>query len=126
LDVKLEASDHIVSGDREHLQNVFSNLLDNAIKYTLNEPYIKIRTKNTTGGITIDLEDNGIGIRKEHQKHIFKKLYRVPTGNIHESRGFGIGLYYVKAVIVHHKGNITLKSELGKGSLFTIYLPFKH
>jgi len=126
LDVNLEASDHIVIGDREHLQNVFSNLVDNAINYTLNEPHLKIRTRNAPGGILIDVEDNGIGIRKEHQKYIFKKLFRVPTGNIHESRGFGIGLYYVKAVIDHHKGSITLKSQLGKGSLFTIYLPFKH
>ena len=102
MDVKLEANDHQIIGDREHLQNVFSNLLDNAIKYTFSDPRIKIRSRNTPGGIIIDVEDNGIGIKKEHQKYIFKKLYRVPTGNIHESRGFGIGLYYVKAVVDHH------------------------
>ncbi len=126
MEVKLEAKDHFIIGDKEHLQNVFSNLVDNAIKYTLVNPKINILTRNIHGGIMIRVEDNGIGIRKEHQKYIFKKLYRVPTGNIHEARGFGIGLYYVKAVVDHHHGRIALNSQPGAGSTFNIYLPFKN
>lgn len=126
IEAKLEAKDHLIIGDKEHLQNVFSNLIDNAIKYTLVSPKIKILTWNVQGGIMVSVKDNGIGIRKEHQKHIFKKLYRIPTGNIHETRGFGIGLYYVKAVVDYHHGRISLNSEMGVGSSFNIYLPFKN
>lgn len=126
IEVQLEATDHFIIGDREHLQNVFSNLLDNAIKYSPIEPRIKIRSWNIHGGIMVRFEDNGIGIRKEHQKYIFKKLYRVPTGNIHEARGFGLGLYYVKTVLDHHKGHIGLNSKPGAGSVFNVFLPFKN
>jgi two-component system phosphate regulon sensor histidine kinase PhoR len=125
MEVNLEAKDHFIIGDREHLQNVFSNLIDNAIKYTPLYPQIKVRSWNIHGGIMVRVEDNGIGIRKEHQKYIFKKLFRVPTGNIHEARGFGIGLYYVKAVVDHHHGRISVNSQPGTGSSFNIYLPFK-
>lgn len=125
MKVALEAKEHFIIGDREHLQNIFSNLVDNAIKYSPVNPQIKIRTWNVPGGIMIRVEDNGIGIRKEYQKHIFKKLYRVPTGNIHEARGFGLGLYYVKTVVDHHNGRIGLNSQLGTGSSFNIFLPFK-
>jgi two-component system phosphate regulon sensor histidine kinase PhoR len=125
MKVALEAKEHFIIGDREHLQNIFSNLVDNAIKYSPVNPQIKIRTWNVPGGIMIRVEDNGIGIRKEYQKHIFKKLYRVPTGNIHEARGFGLGLYYVKTVVDHHNGRIGLNSQPGTGSSFNIFLPFK-
>lgn len=127
IDIKLqlEARDHFIIGDREHLQNVFSNLVDNAIKYSPIEPRIRIRSWNIHGGIMLRFEDNGIGIRKEHQKYIFKKLYRVPTGNIHEARGFGLGLYYVKTVVDYHNGRIGLNSQPGTGSTFNVFLPFK-
>lgn len=127
IDVKvmLEAKDYFIIGDREHLQNIISNLVDNAIKYSPVNPQIKIRTWNVFGGIMIRFEDNGIGIRKEYQKHVFKKLYRVPTGNIHEARGFGLGLYYVKTVVDHHNGRIGLNSQPGTGSSFNVFLPFK-
>jgi len=126
IEAKLEAKNHLIIGDKEHLQNVFSNLIDNSIKYTPVSPKIKILTWNVHGGIMVSVKDNGIGIRKEHQKYIFKKLYRIPTGNIHETRGFGIGLYYVKAVVDHHHGRIGLNSHPGAGSSFNIYLPFKN
>jgi two-component system phosphate regulon sensor histidine kinase PhoR len=125
MEVQLEAKDHFIIGDREHLQNVFSNLVDNAIKYSPLNPRIRIRSWNIHSGIMVRIEDNGIGIRKEHQKHIFKKLYRVPTGNIHEARGFGLGLYYVKTVVDHHHGRIGLNSQPGTGSIFNVFLPFK-
>lgn len=125
LEVDLKAKEHFVIGDREHLQNVFSNLVDNAIKYSPVKPMIKIHSWNVHGGIMIRIEDNGIGIRKEYQKYVFKKLYRVPTGNIHEARGFGLGLYYVKSVVDYHKGRIVLNSQPGTGSSFNVFLPFK-
>ena len=126
MKVKLDAENHFILGDKEHLQNVFYNLVDNAIKYTTKDPRIKIKSWNVNDGIMIRVEDNGIGIRKEHQKEIFKNLYRVPTGNIHEARGFGLGLYYVKMVIDHHNGSIGLNSQPGTGSSFNVFLPFKN
>ena len=83
-----------------------------------------IRTENTGNGIMITIEDNGIGISKSEQKKIFDKLYRVPTGNIHEVRGFGLGLNYVKAIVEEHHGKISLESEVNKGSTFRVFLPF--
>jgi len=126
MKVKLDAEDHFILGDKEHLQNVFYNLVDNAIKYTTKDPRINIKSWNVNDGIMIRVEDNGIGIRKEHQKEIFKNLYRVPTGNIHEARGFGLGLYYVKMVIDHHNGRIGLNSQPRTGSSFNVFLPFKN
>ena len=126
VEVKLDAANHFIMGDKEHLQNVFYNLVDNAIKYTKNDPMIKIKSWNVTGGIMIRVEDNGLGIRKEHQKAIFKNLYRVPTGNLYETRGFGLGLYYVKTVIDHHNGRVGLNSQPGTGSSFNVFLPFKN
>jgi len=126
LQVKLDAEDHFILGDKEHLQNVFYNLIDNALKYTTKNPKIKIKSWNVNNGVMIRVEDNGIGIRKEHQKEIFKNLYRVPTGNIYKTRGFGLGLYYVKTVIDHHNGRIGLNSQAGAGSSFNVFLPFKN
>jgi len=126
LQVKLDAEDHFILGDKEHLQNVFYNLIDNALKYTTKSPKIKIKSWNVNNGVMIRVEDNGIGIRKEHQKEIFKNLYRVPTGNIYKTRGFGLGLYYVKTVIDHHNGRIGLNSQAGAGSSFNVFLPFKN
>jgi two-component system phosphate regulon sensor histidine kinase PhoR len=118
------ASHSVLEGDRVHLTNLVYNLLDNANKYTPRKPVIRIHTENQPGGILLAIEDNGIGISKSEQKKIFDKLYRVPTGNIHEVRGFGLGLSYVKAIVEEHHGRISLESEVGKGTLFRIFLPF--
>lgn len=110
--------------DKMHITNVFSNLIDNANKYSPKKPEIKITTENYSDGVRIIIEDNGIGISKENQKKIFEKLYRIPTGNIHDVKGFGLGLSYVKAIVEKHGGKISIDSELKKGSNFIVYLPF--
>ena len=120
--VDLSAKSATVMADKFHLLNVFYNLLDNALKYSPTNPIIEISTRNHHEELIISFKDNGIGISHEHQKDIFKNLFRVPTGNIHEVRGFGLGLYYVKTVVEDHKGKILLKSEPNKGSTFDIYL----
>lgn len=123
---QLNAATSVIYADRMHFTNIVNNLIDNAAKYTPENPRIIITTKNIKSGILISFEDNGIGISHENQKNIFKKLYRVPTGNLHDVKGFGLGLYYVKTMVEEHGGNIKLHSELGKGSKFEIYLPFKY
>jgi two-component system phosphate regulon sensor histidine kinase PhoR len=120
----LNAQIPIIFADRVHTLNVFYNLMDNAIKYTPENPVIKIETWNNSKGIHIRISDNGIGIDLANQKDVFKNLYRVPTGDIHEVRGFGLGLYYVKTVVDYHHGNIQLNSELKKGASFDVFLPF--
>lgn len=116
----------VISGDRIHLTNLVYNLIDNAIKYSLTQPFVMIETQDIEGGILIKFIDHGIGINKENQKKIFDKLYRVPTGDIHDVKGFGLGLSYVKAIVDKHHGKISVESELQKGSTFTIELPFEH
>jgi two-component system phosphate regulon sensor histidine kinase PhoR len=123
VELDLQATRRTVVGDRLHLANVFYNLIDNAIKYSTVPPVVRISTRNTNGSITIDVEDNGIGIRADHQKKVFHKFYRVPTGNLHDVKGFGIGLNYVKLIVTAHKGKISLTSEPGKGSTFTLNVP---
>jgi two-component system phosphate regulon sensor histidine kinase PhoR len=118
-----EAEASFIMGDSMHLTNVVSNLIENAIKYTKQVPRIRIITRNEGGSITMSVSDNGIGIGKEDQKRIFDKFYRVPTGNVHNVKGFGLGLSYVKLIVEHHHGSISVKSELGKGSRFDIHLP---
>ena len=125
LNMSLKARNSVIFADRAHVMNMVSNLLDNAKKYSRKEPKISLTTENYKGGIKIIVEDNGIGISSDHQKNIFKKLYRVPTGNIHDVKGFGIGLYYTKTMAEAHGGYVQLQSELGKGSRFELYLPFK-
>jgi two-component system phosphate regulon sensor histidine kinase PhoR len=122
---ELNATEPIIMADRVHITNIFFNLIDNALKYSKENPIIKINTRNDHEGIFIAVEDNGIGISKENQKRIFDTMYRVPTGNIHNVKGFGLGLSYVKAVVEKHGGSIKVDSELGKGSTFTLFLPFK-
>ncbi|HEY9048657.1 MAG TPA: HAMP domain-containing sensor histidine kinase [Ohtaekwangia sp.] len=112
-----------IHADKLHITNVLANLLDNAVKYCKDEPEITIRTLRHDRGVVVEVQDNGIGISSEHHKRVFQKFYRVPTGNIHDVKGFGLGLSYVKTIIEAHGGNITLQSELGKGSLFRFYLP---
>jgi two-component system, OmpR family, phosphate regulon sensor histidine kinase PhoR len=119
------ASNPVLEGDKVHLTNLVYNLLDNANKYSPKKPVIRISTENTSSGILLTIEDKGMGISKSEQKKIFEKLYRVPTGNIHEVRGFGLGLSYVKATVDEHKGKISLESEVNKGSTFKVFLPFK-
>lgn len=112
-----------VSGDEVHLINVVQNLLDNANKYTPDQPLIRVETWNDKRGIYISIADNGIGMDRETQRRIFEKFYRLPKGNVHDVKGFGLGLSYVKAILDAHEGSITVKSQLKEGSRFIIYLP---
>ncbi|MEI7499634.1 MAG: HAMP domain-containing sensor histidine kinase [Bacteroidota bacterium] len=121
---RYKATNSQIEGDKVHVTNLVYNLLDNANKYSPKKPVIRIITENANNGIVITIEDNGIGIGKNEQKKIFEKLYRVPTGNIHEVRGFGLGLNYVKAIVEEHHGKISLESEVNKGSKFKVFLPF--
>ncbi|MCU0436043.1 MAG: HAMP domain-containing histidine kinase [Bacteroidia bacterium] len=120
----LNAAQFTLECDRTHVQNLIFNLLDNAIKYTPGQPLIRVSTVNSVSGIQLCVEDNGIGISRENQKKIFDKLYRVPTGNVHDVKGFGLGLSYVKAVAVKHGGDVFVESEPGHGSRFYVNLPF--
>ncbi|MDR1198054.1 MAG: HAMP domain-containing histidine kinase [Prevotellaceae bacterium] len=120
-----DAKDNTVVGDEMHLQQIISNLIDNALKYSKKNPVISIHTENKKDGIIITVTDNGIGIEKEYQKHIFEQFYRVPTGNIHTVKGSGLGLNYVKTIVEMHGGKINVESEKGNGSTFTIFLPIK-
>jgi len=119
----LEASQPTLKVDKLHFINVIFNLLDNAIKYNQNIPAIRIRTFNSEEKIFIEIKDNGMGISPEAQKKIFHRFYRVPTGNLHDIKGFGLGLSYVKLIIEAHKGKITVTSQPGNGSCFLIELP---
>ncbi|MBK7213270.1 MAG: HAMP domain-containing histidine kinase [Bacteroidales bacterium] len=123
IKMKLSASKQVLYADPMHLRNSISNLLDNACKYSPNKPSILIETSNSKAGTIIAVEDKGIGISQENQKHIFKKLYRVSTGNVHDVKGFGLGLYYVKTMVEAHGGWIRLKSELNRGSRFELFIP---
>jgi len=114
----------LVNADKEQFQIVISNLIDNAIKYCDKKPEIIIRTSNKGNYVIIEIEDNGIGIKPEHQKQIFEKYYRVPTGDLHNVKGFGIGLSTVKAIIESMNGDIDVHSKLGKGTKFIIKLAF--
>ena len=121
----LQAKQTKILGDKVQLANVISNLLDNAQKYSPNPPIITIHTKNTADTIAFSISDQGKGMTEEEQEKVFEKFYRVPTGNLHKVKGFGLGLSYAKAVIEQHEGHISLTSKLGKGSTFTVTLPLK-
>ena len=112
-----------VMGDRTHLTNIVLNLLDNANKYSPDAPNITLRTEYTDEAFNLTVQDKGIGMNKEQQKHIFQKFYRVPTGNRHDVKGFGLGLAYVQNMVEAHGGKIDVDSEPGKGSKFSITLP---
>jgi two-component system, OmpR family, phosphate regulon sensor histidine kinase PhoR len=123
LHSELNATDSHVKGDEVHLTNVIFNLLDNAMKYSKDNPDITVMTENKNEHIAITVKDKGIGIPKEHQSQIFDRFYRVPTGNVHNVKGFGLGLSYVKKVVDLHNGKIKLESAVNKGTMFSILLP---
>jgi len=120
------ATNGMVEVDRMHLVNVVQNLLDNANKYTPVRPQIIVSTRDAGNGLIFSIQDNGIGISKADQKKIFDKLYRVPEGNIHNFKGFGLGLSYVKTVVESHGGIVKLESEMKKGTRFEVFLPHYH
>jgi two-component system, OmpR family, phosphate regulon sensor histidine kinase PhoR len=122
----LKAESHVINADQVHITNVLSNLLDNAIKYSNRDPVIKVETADKGGFLLIIVSDNGIGISKSDQKRVFEKFYRVPTGNVHTVKGFGLGLSYVKMIIEEHGGYVDLESELYEGSTFKLYLPLNN
>tara|TARA_B100001121_G_scaffold310047_1_gene339238 strand:- start:1562 stop:2992 length:1431 start_codon:yes stop_codon:yes gene_type:complete len=116
------ALNKLIEADKFHITNVIYNLLDNSLKYTTNKPKVIISTRDIIGGIIIRVKDNGIGIDRDNHIQIFEKLFRVPTGNIHNVKGFGLGLSYVKSIIELHNGRIKVESKLGNGSTFLISL----
>nr|NQU92886.1 HAMP domain-containing histidine kinase [Bacteroidota bacterium] len=122
--LRLNAADRIIFADKTHLTNVFHNLLDNAGKYSNGRPEITVSTRSNKRGVHVSIEDKGIGMAPDQQKLIFKKFHRIPTGDLHDVKGFGIGLFYVETIIEAHGGNIGVKSEIGKGSSFSVFLPF--
>ena len=121
----LNAKNDSINADDAHIANLVSNLIDNAIKYAKEkEPLqLKITTHATTKHLVIQFEDNGIGMSKETTKRIFEKFYRAHTGNIHNVKGFGLGMSYVKTIADAHKAKVRVESILGKGSIFTIEFP---
>ena len=125
ISTQLDAEKYFIEGDLNHISNVINNLLDNANKYSPEKPEIIVSTCNKSNGIEITISDKGIGMTKEAKKRIFEKFYRVHTGNLHDVKGFGLGLAYVKAMVTAHKGSVDVKSELGKGSSFILLFPFK-
>lgn len=123
LHLDLNAANPVVRADRLHLTNILHNLIDNAVKYSRETPDIHIRLHNEGNSLALSVQDNGIGIPREHQKHVFDKFYRVPTGNVHNVKGFGLGLFYVKTMCKEHKWKIDLHSEPNKGTTITIRMP---
>jgi two-component system phosphate regulon sensor histidine kinase PhoR len=121
----MEAKDTMVFADEMHITNVVFNLMDNAVKYKRDDEPLRlaIRTWNEHEKLGISIQDNGIGIKKENLKRVFDRFYRVHTGNLHNVKGFGLGLAYVKKVIQDHHGTIRAESELGVGTKFIIVLP---
>lgn len=117
------AEKSIINGDEVHITNVIFNLLDNAVKYSKEVPEIKLTTENIDNQVVISVQDKGIGISKEHHAQIFDRFYRVPTGNIHNVKGFGLGLSYVKKIVDSHNAKIKVESALNKGTKFTIFFP---
>jgi signal transduction histidine kinase len=123
LEVRLDASDDVVLGDRVHLENVLHNLFDNAIKYSPDAPALRVSTENDNTQLRLIVRDRGVGIAPDQQERVFEKYYRVPTGNVHDVKGFGLGLSYVKLVVTSLGGTVHLTSKLGDGTEATISLP---
>lgn len=121
----LDADPPVVEGDQTHISSMIHNLLDNANKYSPERPEIEIKTRSTSRGVEVAIRDHGLGISREARKHIFDRFYRVHTGNLHDVKGFGLGLSYVKAMMDAHHGKVQVESEPGHGSTFTLFFPFK-
>ncbi len=124
IKTNFKAGRSIVRVDKFHMTNVFFNLLDNANKYTEEVPEILVTTENNQEGVFVSVKDNGIGISKANQHKVFENLYRISTGNVHNVKGFGLGLAYVKNIVELHNGEVSLKSEIKKGTTFTVFVPF--
>ncbi|MCU0410616.1 MAG: HAMP domain-containing histidine kinase, partial [Bacteroidales bacterium] len=120
----LDAERSVIAGDAEHLRNVIHNLLDNANKYSESAPEITVSTSSDDRGVIIVVEDKGKGMSRAVQSRVFERFYREATGNIHNVKGFGLGLHYAKAITDAHGGNISVESEPGKGSRFSVFLPY--
>jgi two-component system phosphate regulon sensor histidine kinase PhoR len=125
LTTDLQANQQQVEGDLTHVTNIIHNLMDNANKYSPEKPEILVATHNVKNGIEVIVSDKGVGLSAASKKLIFDKFYRVHTGNLHDVKGFGLGLSYVKAMMDAHNGSITVKSELNQGSSFILFFPFK-
>lgn len=125
LKVDLAATRDLVTGDELHLSNVLFNLVDNAIKYSNGKPHITIKTFNRGNNVVVSIADRGMGMTKDQQEKIFDQFYRIPTGNIHNVKGFGLGLSYVNDIIKRLNGKITVRSEKDKGTQFEVTLPLK-
>ncbi|TKG92356.1 HAMP domain-containing histidine kinase [Puteibacter caeruleilacunae] len=126
IESTLSATVSVVKGDDVHITNVLFNLIDNAVKYSKESPHIQISTENKKEFIVVSIKDNGIGIAKEHVGQIFERFYRVPTGNVHDVKGFGLGLSYVKKIVDAHSGVIKVESVLNKGTKFMLYFPLNN
>ncbi len=124
IETDLAAKNPVVTTDPTHFTNLVFNLLDNAIKYSSVEPFVRVKTVNNQQGVLLTVEDNGIGMTKAVQSRIFDKFYRLPSGNVHNIKGFGLGLSYVKAILDANGGTIRVSSEPGKGSRFVVFIPF--
>jgi len=123
VQVHLEAQPALIMGDELHLSNVVYNLIDNANKYSVGQPLISIRTRRAARGLILSISDQGIGMSKEQTRRIFDQFYRVPTGNLHDVKGFGLGLNYVQDIIHKMGGSIRVQSEKEKGTTFEITIP---
>jgi two-component system phosphate regulon sensor histidine kinase PhoR len=124
LTLHLEAKPSLLALDEVHISNVIHNLLDNAIKYSPNQLHVEIQTESNAAQCTIKIKDQGIGMEKSVLETVFEPFYRVPTGNIHNVKGFGLGLSYVKKIVDAHGGKVKVESTLGAGSTFIITLPY--
>lgn len=123
VDFDKKGHSFLLSADKIHLTNVVYNLLDNALKYTETCPQISLFLQETDAELRLSVKDNGIGIQSEFLSRIFDKFFRVPTGDTHDVKGYGLGLSYVSSVVKQHQGRIEVESEVGKGSIFTIIIP---
>jgi two-component system phosphate regulon sensor histidine kinase PhoR len=123
LHTDLSAENALINGDEIHITNVIYNLLDNAEKYSKEIPTIEIMTENKSNWVIVQIKDYGIGISKDNLSQIFERFYRIPTGNVHNVKGFGLGLSYVKRIVDEHHGKIKVESTVGKGSKFRLYFP---
>lgn len=123
LELKLHTDHAFVRADRLHLTNILHNLVDNGVKYSKTAPHIEVELMPVNSHVVLAVKDHGIGIAPEHQRHVFKKFYRVPTGNVHNVKGFGLGLYYVHTICREHRWKLALDSEPGRGTTVSIHMP---